>query len=459
MKCEEVRLELELLLRGELSRTQQNEVNSHLQRCPGCARDYQELKAKLSLLGQAQPCSAPPPPSDMEERIRLNFARRYHRKAVRFKIALALALLLAFLGTVYAQDFLTEFFGFDSGVKHAILQGAGQVVNQQKTVDGITVNLHSMVSDPNRSVVLYSIEGAPAQADSVHMRSTILPHTGSWSNTYAFNSGIVSGQLETGGKGFQSRMEVEFSDIYFTRTHTVDIPLAMEGNFPKIISLPGGAGQFIIEAVELTDERMRITLSSDLKEPYIAPGDLDGVLIANLYKNGEPLGAGYQVGQTYSQWPREILGDLAGKFTLSLSYFETVTKIPDPVVFAVRVDTEQAERHTVTTQLNKTIQLGPDVNLKILSLTASASQTALEFILTAPEGMGSYPDISLRAGSKAPESLTMDSEYRGETPVYVFRFDPTVPLDQLELQVHGYELWHVYDQKEYHKCNLTIPIP
>lgn len=457
MKCKDVRLELEPLLRGELTQSEQEAMNSHLKGCPACSKECQELRAKLVLLGGDSRGAIAP--TYLEDRVRRHFARLYHRKQLKFRIAVAIALLLAFLGTVYAQGFLTEFLGFDSGVKNAILQGAGQVVNECKTVDGITVNLHSLVSDPNRSVVLYSIVGAPVQADSVHIRSIIQPHTGTWSNTYAFDNGIVSGQIETGGRGFPDQLEVEFNQLCFTRTHTHNLPLEMGGDYPQIVTLPDGAGQIILQAVEVTDKWMKLVIISELKEPYIAPADLDSGLLVNLFNDGEPLGAGYMVGQTFSQWPLDILGNLTGEFSISLSYYERVAIIEEPIVFAVRVDAKQAEKHTVVTKLNKIVPLGPGVELRILSLTASASQTALEFTLSAPEGMESFPDVSLRARGIAPQSLVMDSKCGGERPIYVLRFDPSIPLDQLELIVHGYELWHVYNQREHHECNLTILIP
>lgn len=59
MKCEEVQLNLPGLLFGELAPAEKERLLSHLEACPGCRQEWQELKATRSILAEL-PDEKPP---------------------------------------------------------------------------------------------------------------------------------------------------------------------------------------------------------------------------------------------------------------------------------------------------------------------------------------------------------------------------------------------------------------
>ena len=447
MKCEDIRLQLVPWLRGELSEEQEAAVKLHLSSCSGCTQEYKVITQTSTMLANNKVVTKAP--EYLEGRIRQRFKQRYPRRHTVPKAAVAALMALAIFTTVYAQattGFLTDWDSFlnlfahgDQGIQHSLLQGAGQTIHQEQTINGVTVHLHSLIADGNRTVALFSVDG-PRDADFVRInRFKIIDSDGSRYNqtgAFTYSEGKVAGKIETvSAHQLGAKIGVEFSGITFGRTHVIDDwELDLNGQFPQSIALENGLGEILLESVAVAGDKLTMVIRANLSDPQSS-------LLLNLYQ-GEMLVNDQRImSEDYIESTWTLNDPDISRITMYIEYQETLAAIQEPLSFSITVDKDKVQQHTVTHKLDKTIELEPGVQLDFEQIIATSSQTVVEFRVKGEEGNRAILPYGLDMTLESQgQEVQYSQDYQGGK--FYVKIDPTIPIEGLVLKIHGYYRSH-----------------
>lgn len=456
MKCEDIRMHLEPMLRGELNPEQEREIMQHLGRCPGCAREHKELQVIIAQVGASNTMSKAP--DYLEDRIRRRFKQRYQRRLNVPKAAVAALAILTVFTTVYAQaatgfltnlDILDLFTHGDQGLENSLRVGAGQLIDEHITIDNVTVNLHSLIADGNRTAALFSVEG-PRDANLARLESLritdkdgkVLEHR----SGYTYTDGKLTGKIETVSADQLSTVKIEFKGISFSCNYALkNLPLDVTGPFPQTIVFGDGAGEIIIEGIVISANKLTMEFSTRF------PDSQSQFPMLNLHQDGELLRNGHaKMAGNRGEFTWTLVSD--SPVVMDLEYRATLASLTEPVTFQVKVDKKKAEQHTVHHDLDMEVELEEGVTLGFSKIVASASQSVLEFsVKTADPARALLPDAIKMTLLAEGEPISFQQSCQDGK--HQIKFDPTVPLDNLALVIHGYYL--VRDGADQYELSLA----
>lgn len=455
MKCNDIRLNLEPFIAGELSPGEKDEVQEHLQSCQACRQELAEIREKVAWLRGARDMGV-----RMPDRLESRLIRRFQGKPVKkknpWRLAIAASITLAvFLTSFYSgtiaqfledMPLIQKYFSFgDKGIEHSLGQGAGQVIEESKTVDGITVTVHRLIADQNRTVALYSLT-AEGIADTAWLEAAILNHKGHMvdqSGVYTFHEDLqkVTGNIKTIGiDELGSKIQIQFTNIRLQKTYTQELSFVREGEQKQTVTLQDDdgnvVGEYTLEMTEASEDVLQIVTTWSLSDPGI-----EDPYISGLYQGEtELIQKGFFGSNGYASYTYTLDNPDEKTFTLALAFKKSVAGTQEPITFQIKVNRDLAKESSYEKEVMQRIELEKDVFLTVEKIVATASQTAIEYSIDADgEQVRDFMDIDLSL-SRDGETFWFNHEIRDISQGrFALSFDPTIPLDNLTLRIKGYQ--------------------
>lgn len=449
MKCKDIRLNIEPYLAGELAPEDIARVQEHLKSCVNCRGETEDMKNKIAWLRKSRDMTVKMP-ARLGDRLARRLASPPAKKknpwrfAAAASIALAVILTTFYSGTIaqFVEDipFIQKYFSFgDRGVEHSLAQGAGQVVEESKTVDGITVTVHRVIADENRTVVLYSMKAAE-DAHKARFDKGILDQKGarvSGGGVFKFHEDLqkVTGRFNAPGiEKLGNSIQLLFENIHFTRQYTREISLSLDESLhiPLLDDKGTELGRYIVETAEIKENMLVIKTRWTMNEtapsnPYIVEVTQGGTRLTDARFIG---GAGYA---TYSYH----LNNMDDKdFSLILAFEKNVAFATETISMDIKIDRDLAKKNTFEKKIDQRVQLEDDVYLNFERILATASQTAIEYTVEADrERLRDFMELKIKVYSHGEEIWANHDHLDLHQGRFALRFDPTIPLENLKVVI------------------------
>ncbi|ETT35973.1 DUF4179 domain-containing protein [Paenibacillus sp. FSL P4-0338] len=266
-----------------------------------------------------------------------------------------------------------------SGVQAALSQNLGQPLGQTVTKDGVTLTLHTALTDENRTVILYSLDvGGDKGNGTWNVNGMSLKDAKGNGNDMESNyqqwdekNQRYNGYFETDWSPDQETVKVSLSAKGIQSYSQQEVDLKLDTDSPERQSFPvnrDGLESFGVQPFKEGNERLMLstdTIFSDPEARRLASPQImayrDGQLVKKSQGSvmGKPGDNGEYTSLEYYK-PADVPKD---ETTYKLSYTKLERNIDGPWTFDFELSKKQMAGATMKTALNLPLEAGDSLNM------------------------------------------------------------------------------------------------
>lgn len=462
MKCIEVRELLEQYYHKGLNEENMEMVCNHLEKCESCRYEYDELMNTIGSINNVYENIEIP---DELTNIEAMLPSKPRCKSMWVKrTALIASVLILILSVFYSPivakvleniHVLEKYFTFgDKGIIRSLENGFGQVVNKSDENNGIKFTVRNVISDQNRTVILFSakiledIDADYGQITGFFIKNQFGQEIRQHSAIYTFykEKNEVAGRFEIDSLGFLDRkLTFGIKGLILTDRKEMELDLDLtktQENYNRHYDLGiESIKDFTINSVENTGQELIIKYTVEMKEGYKHVPKPQIKLL-----NGDQ-----EVYMTYgSSYPRTdkqlieeicVIFDIKGmniKNVKSILQYSTLQKkVNGEWEVSFYVDRDKAKDNTFERKINKDIEIDGNT-VTIDRMVVTPSQTTIYILYDV------YTPFDYRLLIDQVELVTPERVYAGfgkrsnsnrEKQEVVFMFEPLEKLEDVKLRI------------------------
>lgn len=167
MSCEDIKLKLLDYAENSLDDNQYNEIKQHIENCPSCQKEYEEILDTLLCLKEG--FDNIDAPEGFMEGVKCRIEKQFYKKP-RIRKSIKTAIIAAALTVAFTvTGFATNGFSFiklwqdislkqSQSIEQLISNGYGEHVNISSEDKNIKITIENVVADDSGTIVSYSIE-------------------------------------------------------------------------------------------------------------------------------------------------------------------------------------------------------------------------------------------------------------------------------------------------------------
>lgn len=463
MNCMEVQELMELYYNGELDEATMDRFDEHLKHCESCLNYYNYLEKTISEIKYMYDNIELPKELDNIDSLipkKPKKKKSLYKKAAAavsiILIAAALANSNALADTIKKiayPEWASKIAG--KSVTNSFDKGFGQSVEISDTRSGITMTVHNVIIEEDKTRVIFSLSGVRG-GDNVSIgrilikdkKGKVLVNGGGWGYTYNDKEGkvYVSYEGERINKN-PDELTFEVSDIRVLNNRkkefdysmanslASDIKLALDSKIYKNVnfkSIEQASNKLIVKyEVEFYDMKTYGTLT-----PYV---ELTGgkKTLTSVYSgdSNNPQTSTATIEETF-----DLKETAPNNLKLQFIYYEIEKELPDAFKVSFKVDKSTINTSKIEKAIGKTITIG-NSKITIDRLEATPSETRI--IVKEANNASTFGNIS---GSYLPElQLEYDNKLHtaNRTPIqgsrvneYLYTFDPIDNFKDVKLKVN-----------------------
>lgn len=455
MKCEDVKINLEPYTAGELSNTEKKQIENHLKKCNDCKKELDEIKQKKEWVINVANSGLNRMPSELENKILSMNKKNTSRKPRTLKYILAASLAIIVLVTTifgsaiakFTEDipFINKYFSFgDKGIIESLKKGAGQVIEETKKSNGVSVTVHRLIADANRTIILFSADNTTGDpVDNVHIKlARIIGENGkafdqsAGYNMHDESNSKATGKIETVGvDSLGNNIKVMFEQISFRKKYTREFEFDSSDDLTgKKIMLNNDHGYLTVESTDIKGDNLSINLIPHIEKENI------GNYVLKLYNSEQkviPGGTMYGSNSSKIECTYNLENVNEPQFKAVFQYKKQIAVTNEQIAFDIEVDKTLAKKSTYVKQLDKKIELEKDLYLSFEEITSTASQTAIRYSVNQDKinelNRSNFLDFDIYSNG---EKVYYNIERNNRS--LLIKLDPTIPLDALKIKIKGY---------------------
>ena len=411
MNCEVNSELLEKYIFGDLEEKKSKEISDHIEHCEKCRIEYKEQKECIDKIKAVY--AAIEAEGNIVETKKFLTRKPEIRRRSGFKILLVASIFLLILSISLSPimakvienipNLIKYFSSNDKGIINSLENGFGQQIEIGDSKKGVNFKVHNIISDQNRTIVLFSIkldddvQFDQGQISRIFIKNQFgeeIPiHTTSYSYSKEeniFTGNIIAEELSVSDE----TLTIGFKEVKLTKNEEMKLDIDLEkdlGNQEMDLGIKG-IKSFMIQSIKNLGEIIEIKYevrfensNSEIIDPAIkilskSGDDIQMGVMQSLLKNGTG----------FSETARFNVKDISLSDLLTVVEYNTLDQmISSSWEVSFDVDVEKAKNYT----LEKLIQKKETINgveVYIDKIVATPSQTKLYIQVDNTENSGVF---------------------------------------------------------------------
>lgn len=463
MNCMEVQELMELYYNGELDEKTMDKIDEHLEHCESCLNYYNYLEDTISdIKDMYKSIELPVELNDIDALI----PKKPVKKKSTLKKVAAVASIILIAGVLANSTALAdtikkiaypEWVSKIAGesVTHSLDNGFGQRVELSDTKTGITMTVHNVIIEEDKTRVIFSISGI-SSVDNISIghislkdkKGKVLVNGGGWGCNYNDKEGKLYVSYE--GKKINKNLDeltFEVSDVKLLNNRKKEFDYSLSNSSASDIKLNLESKVYknvIFKSFEQVANKLMVKYNVEFYNkkdngsltPYL---DLIGgeKAMTSVYSGNpnNPESFISSIDETFNLKETDT-----NKLKLQFNYYDVEKELPDTFKVSFKVDKSSISTNKLEKSINKTITMG-DSKIIIERLEATPSETKIivkevNNANTSETFNTSYlPELQLVYGNKiqtAYRSLVQGSKNNE----FTYTFDPIDNFKDLKLIVN-----------------------
>ncbi|KHL94622.1 RNA polymerase sigma factor [Paenibacillus sp. IHB B 3415] len=371
-------------------------------------------------------------------------APRRHRSWRKFTIAASLSALLVavpvYAAVQYDWGILLRYRG---GVQAALAQNLGQPLGQTITKDGVTLTLHTALTDENRTVILYSLDvGTDRESGMWNIQGMSLKDAKGNGDEMEYNyqqwdekNQRYNGYFESNWTPDQETVKVSLTAERIESYSQQEVDLNLDTDSPQQQSFPvnrDGLESFSVQPFKEGNERLMLSTAAvfnnseakDLAFPQII-AYRDGELVRNSQSGafGKPGDNGEYTSLQYYKPDDVPKADTVYK----LSYTKLERNIDGPWTFDLELSKKKMADATIKTALDLPLEAG-DTDNRIEQMVVTPTQIRVSVRSKAKFAELPYVNYTLEVDGRKLEGGAWHST-TGDRELTTLRFERPADLE------------------------------